>query len=81
MIFPVSDRGTNPHGTLRGLPQPDGLKRMLAGQKALVTGAGWFIGSHLTEVLVKAGANVTAMVILHRLNGGLVREAARCHDR
>ena len=35
---------------------------MLAGQKALVTGAGGFIGSHLTEALVKAGANVTAMI-------------------
>jgi NAD dependent epimerase/dehydratase len=35
---------------------------MLAGQKALVTGAGGFIGSHLTEALVKAGADVTAMI-------------------
>jgi NAD dependent epimerase/dehydratase len=35
---------------------------MLAGQRVLVTGAGGFIGSHLTEALVKAGAEVTAMV-------------------
>ncbi len=34
----------------------------LAGQKYLVTGAGGFIGSHLVEALVNAGAEVTAMV-------------------
>ncbi|MEJ7685869.1 MAG: GDP-mannose 4,6-dehydratase [Variovorax sp.] len=33
-----------------------------AGQKYLVTGAGGFIGSHLVEALVTAGADVTAMV-------------------
>jgi NAD dependent epimerase/dehydratase len=32
------------------------------GKKVLVTGAGGFIGSHLTEELVKAGAQVTALV-------------------
>lgn len=32
------------------------------GKKVLVTGAGGFIGSHLTEELVKAGADVTALV-------------------
>ena len=31
-------------------------------KKVLVTGAGGFIGSHLTEALLKAGANVTALV-------------------
>lgn len=31
-------------------------------KKVLVTGAGGFIGSHLTEELVKAGADVTALV-------------------
>ncbi|TXE08797.1 GDP-mannose 4,6-dehydratase [Algoriphagus aquimarinus] len=32
------------------------------GKKVLVTGAGGFIGSHLAEELVKAGAEVTALV-------------------
>lgn len=36
--------------------------RTLTGQKYLVTGAGGFIGSHLVEALVRAGADVTAMV-------------------
>jgi NAD dependent epimerase/dehydratase len=34
----------------------------LTGQKYLVTGAGGFIGSHLVEALVRAGADVTAML-------------------
>jgi dTDP-glucose 4,6-dehydratase len=34
----------------------------LAGRRALVTGAGGFIGSHLVEALVTAGANVRAFV-------------------
>ncbi len=34
----------------------------LAGATALVTGAGGFIGSHLVEALVSAGARVTAMI-------------------
>jgi len=34
----------------------------LAGKKVLVTGAGGFIGSHLTEALVEAGVSVRALV-------------------
>ena len=40
---------------------------MWTGKKIVVTGAGGFIGSHLVEALVKAGASVTAVV---RYNSG-----------
>ena len=40
---------------------------MFSSKKIVVTGAGGFIGSHLVEALVKAGASVTAVV---RYNSG-----------
>ncbi|ENN84218.1 putative dTDP-glucose 4,6-dehydratase [Rhizobium freirei PRF 81] len=38
------------------------LQSFYRGKNVLVTGAGGFIGSHLAEVLVRNGANVTAMI-------------------
>jgi NAD dependent epimerase/dehydratase len=38
------------------------IENFYRGKKVLVTGAGGFIGSHLSEALVRAGANVTAMI-------------------
>ncbi|MGQ9591343.1 MAG: GDP-mannose 4,6-dehydratase [Planctomycetota bacterium] len=38
-------------------------------QRALVTGAGRFIGSHLVEALVREGYRVSAMVHYNALNG------------
>jgi NAD dependent epimerase/dehydratase len=38
------------------------MQQRMNGTRVLVTGAGGFIGSHLVEALVRAGASVTAMI-------------------
>src|ERR1700681_3634301 len=40
----------------------------LAGRRILVTGADGFIGSHLTEALVRAGFSVRAFVMYNSFN-------------
>ena len=40
----------------------------LANQRVLITGADGFIGSHLTEMLVKQGASVTALSLYNSFN-------------
>ncbi|WP_047808717.1 SDR family NAD(P)-dependent oxidoreductase [Desulfosporosinus acididurans] len=42
---------------------------MWEGKKVLITGAGGFIGSHLTEALVKAGASVRVFIRYNSRNG------------
>lgn len=45
------------------------MDSVLNGKKALVTGAGGFIGSHLTERLMEKGCQVTALVRYNSTNG------------
>lgn len=55
---------------------------MINDKRILVTGAAGFIGSHLTEALVQAGARVTAMVRYNSAStiGNLAFLAARLRD-
>ena len=48
--------------------RPHQPRSNLQGRKVLVTGAGGFIGSHLTEELVRQGASVTAMIKYNSLS-------------
>jgi len=53
----------------------------LAGKKILVTGAGGFIGSHLTERLVEIGADVTAFIRYNsRNNWGWLEDSPYLND-
>jgi dTDP-glucose 4,6-dehydratase len=53
------------------------LPARLAGKKVLVTGADGFIGSHLTEALVRQGADVRALVLYNSFNAwGWLDDAA-----
>lgn len=53
----------------------------LTGKKVLVTGADGFIGSHLTEILVKAGAEVRALSYYNSFNSwGWLDELACLKD-
>ena len=44
------------------------MKQMMSNSRILVTGADGFIGSHLTEALVRAGYDVRAFVLYNSFN-------------
>lgn len=54
---------------------------ILANKNVLVTGADGFIGSHLTEMLVRDGANVRALSLYNSLNSWGWLEDTDCLDR
>src|SRR6266545_7752547 len=60
-----------------GVVDGDAL-RTVAGKTCLVTGADGFMGSHLTEALVDAGANVHAFV--RATSSGAVNNIVHGHD-
>lgn len=53
----------------------------LANQKILITGADGFIGSHLTEMLVKQGAHVRALSLYNSFNDWGWLEDTACLDQ
>jgi len=61
---------------MRGPPAVSrGFIMSLSGKKVLITGAGGFIGSHLTEEVVRCGASVSAFVKYNSRNDwGLIEE-------
>ena len=54
---------------------------LLANQKILITGADGFIGSHLTEMLVKQGAHVRALSLYNSFNDWGWLEDTACLDQ
>jgi len=69
-----SDHADEARVSVRELAEP------FAGKKALVTGGLGFIGSHLAEALVGAGAEVTLIDSLIPEYGGNLRNVARIKD-
>ena len=54
---------------------------LLDGKKVLITGADGFIGSHLTELLVKKGAQVKALSLYNSFNNWGWLENISCKDQ